>query len=62
MPRDEPDAKYDSQRKLTVVDDDRVIIAPSHHGGGGTYLVLDLSKTYKTADDLKLGREVISLK
>ena len=61
--KDNPAAIHYQKKGITVVDKDRVIIAPSFHaGGGGTYLRLDLSKTYKTGADLKLGQEVLRLR
>lgn len=52
---------YDPDRGMGIVDKDRVIIAPSY-GGGGTYLALDLSRTYLTDKDLVAGREVARLR
>ena len=52
---------HDPQRGMGMAGGDRVIIAPSY-GGGGTFLALDLSRTYLTEKDFILGREVTRLR
>jgi hypothetical protein len=54
---------YDGLREIGVVGEHRIITAPSEGSDGtGTFVVLDLSKTYKTQADLKRGKEIIELK